>query len=195
MLALFRSMPIIALVLISGCAHKINLTPPLNTLDKGEKIELIQKNVGYYISNEDRLKEVETSGGGGDKVKYTPYVDIEPALKYVLSNTFANVYKISSLDDFNFIEAKNISYIFVPSITTESSSSSAFTWPPTDFSISLQCRAINSVGDNIWEREVQGKGHAEYEQFKHDFSLSARKAIINALLKLEVEIRNSEELK
>ncbi len=155
----------------------------------------ILKNAGYYISDENRAKEVITPGGGGDKVKYTLYADIEPALKHALSNIFSNVYTVPSLDDFNFITSNNISYVFVPSITTDSSSDSAFTWPPTDFSVSLQCYAIDSTGANIWETTVQGEGHAEFEQFKHDFSLSARKAVKNVLLKLESEISKAEELK
>ena len=72
-------------LLLMGCAHKINLTPPLNTLDKQSLTESL-KNVGYYISAEDKAKEVTTPGGGGDKVKYTTYADLEPALKHALDN-------------------------------------------------------------------------------------------------------------
>ncbi|MES9904188.1 MAG: hypothetical protein ABW168_16135, partial [Sedimenticola sp.] len=62
---IFKSISIIVLILISGCAHQINLTPPLNTLDK-ENMRSILKNAGYYISDENRAKEVITPGGGGD---------------------------------------------------------------------------------------------------------------------------------
>jgi hypothetical protein len=32
------------------------------------------KKAAYYISDEDRAREVTTPGGGGDKVRYFPYI-------------------------------------------------------------------------------------------------------------------------
>lgn len=194
MSSVFKTMSILAFVFITGCAHQINLTPPLNTLDK-DNITPISKNVGYYISDENRLKEVESPGGGGDKVKYTPYADLEPALKYALDNVFTSVYEVPSLSDSDFIKSNDISYIFVPMITTDSSSDSLLTWPPTDFTVSLLCRAVDSTGASVWETTIQGQGHAEFDQFKHDFSLAARKAAKEALLKLEDEISKTEVFK
>ena len=177
-----------------GCAHKINLTPPLNTLDmKG--INPIAKNVGYYISPEDKAKEVETPGGGGDKVKYTPYADLEPALKQALDNIFVDVQPIESLENKAFLDDNGISYVFIPKFTTNSSSSSVFTWPPTDFSISMTCSATDAAGNKVWESTVEGKGHAEFSEFKHDLSLSARRAAKELFVKFEEEIDQTDTLK
>lgn len=189
-----KNLSILFLLVVTGCAHQINLTPPLNTLDS-DNLASIAKSVGYYISEQDRAKEVETPGGGGDKVKYKPYSDLEPALKHALANIFSDVHSVPSLDNRDYIQSNNITYIFVPTIKTDSSSDSILTWPPTDFSISLQCRALNEAGSTVWETSVEGKGHAEFEQFKHDFSLSARKAAKEALLKLEQEISKAEVFK
>jgi len=56
------------LLLTCACAHSITITPGLDALPApaGARIE---KNVGYYIAPENLAKQVETPGGGGDKVK------------------------------------------------------------------------------------------------------------------------------
>ncbi len=178
----------------AGCAHQINITPPLNTLEAKDIVK-IDKTVGYYISPVDRFKAVETPGGGGDKVKYLPYRESEPALKQVLSNLFSNVVSISSLDDKEFITSNNVAYVFVPTIGTDSASDSAFTWPPTRFTMNLDCRAVDSSGATVWQTKVTGQGNAEFSEFKHDMSLSARRASRSAFLRLQEEIGLAKEFR
>lgn len=172
---LLRSIVIGSAMLAVGCAHQINITPPLNTLDGNNAVKS-NKTVGYYISPADRAKEVETPGGGGDKVKYLPYPESEPALNKVLTNLYTEVVLVPSLDDKQFIANKKIDYIFVPSIQTDSGSDSSFTWPPTRFSMTLNTKAIGPNGNEIWKKSVTGQGKAEFDEFKHDFSLAARRA-------------------
>lgn len=184
---LLRMLSVSFLFIAFGCAHQINITPPLNPLDK-EKVVTINKNVGYYISTEDRSKEVVTPGGGGDKVRYFPYKECEPALKKVLSNIFSEVHSLSSLNDKQFVTSNNISYIFEPKIDTDSASSSAFTWPPTSFTVSLDCKAIDINGKVIWQKKTKGLGEAAFSEFKHDHALAAKRAVLNAFKALQVEI-------
>src|SRR5688572_3047398 len=112
----------VALLLV-GCAHRINISPPLNTLGPGNAGR-IDKTVGYYISAADKAKEIVTPGGGGDKVKYLPYEESEPALKQVLANIFSKIVPVPSLEDKQFITTNEIVLIFIPSIATDSSSDS-----------------------------------------------------------------------
>jgi len=179
---------------VVGCAHQINITPPLNTL-QAKDIVKIDKAVGYYISAADRTKEVETPGGGGDKVKYLPYQESEPALKQVLSNLFTKVVSIPSLDDKQFIASNNVAYVFVPALETDSASDSSFTWPPTKFTVNLDCRAVDSSGATVWQTKVGGQGYAEFSEFKHDMSLSARRASRDAFLRLQQEISSAKEFR
>lgn len=192
MRTLSRVAVIAAALVAAGCAHQINITPPLNTLD-GTSAKKVDKTVGYYISPADRAKEVTTPGGGGDKVKYLPYQESEPALTKVLSNTFTKVVAIPSLDDKQFIAGNKIAYIFVPTIETDSSSESAFTWPPTKFSVTLDCKAVDASGAMAWQKKIKGEGQATFDEFKHDFSLSARRASKNAFLSLQQEISAAKE--
>lgn len=182
------------MLLGAGCAHQIDISPPLNSLD-GKGAAKVNKTVGYYISPEDRAKEVTTPGGGGDKVKYFPYRKSEPALNKILSNIYAKVVAVPSLADKQFIASNNIAYVFVPTIETNSSSSSFTTWPPTDFSVSLECKATNNGGSTVWQKTVKGEGKAEFAEFKHDFSLAGRRASKDAFAKLQQEIQATRELK
>ena len=180
---------------LGGCAHQINITPPLNNIkaDGGAKIE---KNVGYFISAQDMAKEVVTPGGGGDKVKYLPYKELEPALKKTLESVFNSATAVPSLEDKAFMAANNISYVFVPSIETNSSSTSAFTWPPTDFEVKIEAKAYNGAGAVSWRsKPIKGVGKASFGEFKHDFSLAGRRAALDAMNKLKTELHATPALK
>jgi len=187
---LIRVIAISTLIFTIGCGHQINITPPLNTLD-AVGISKIEKNVGYYISPNDLSLEVTTPGGGGDKVEYFPYKESEPALNKILSNIFAKVYPLASTDDKQFLLSNDISYIFIPQIESNSSSDSLFTWPPTNFTVSIDCKALDSSGSIMWQKTVKGEGNAEFAEFKHDFSLAAKRAEKDAFLMLQEEILKS----
>lgn len=187
---LIRVIAISTFIFTIGCGHQINITPPLNTLD-ADGISKIEKNVGYYISPSDLSLEVTTPGGGGDKVKYFPYKESEPALNKILSNIFAKVYPLTSIDDKQFLLSNDISYVFIPKIESNSSSDSAFTWPPTNFTVSIDCKALDSSGSIMWQKTVKGEGNAEFAEFKHDFSLAAKRAEKDAFLMLQEEILKS----
>lgn len=177
-----------------GCAHPINITPSLDTYTS-EGITKVEKNVGYYISPYDLAKEVVTPAGGGDKVKYLPYKESEPVLKKVLSNRFANVFMISSLEDREFILSNKITYIFVPTIETNSSSRSSWIWPPSDFSISINCKGMDSSGNEIWQTTVRGESHLGLPQVYRDHALAAKIATQDVFSALFQEIVKAESLR
>lgn len=187
---LLLSLPLILLV---GCSHPMVITPYIENLPI-ENDKKVNKNVGYFISKADRSRRVTTPGGGGDEVEYSPYKDIESALHKILINVYKDAYKLKSATDANEIKEKNISYVFIPKIVTHSSSPSFLTWPPTDFSIELTTKTLNKKGQEIWSNKTTGKGHAEYEEFISDFSLSARRASEKVFKKLQKEIESSKQL-
>lgn len=186
---------LVALALLtSACAHPIVITPDTAKLDRGN-VKQSSKTVGYYISEADRKLEVTTPGGGGDKVTYKPYAQLEPALQKVLSNKFRRVYSLSRPDDSAEIRQKGISYVFIPAVSTESSSKSAFTWPPTNFSVTLNCRAVDNSGKTIWQKNIVGKGEAEFKEFKLNYSLSAQRASLNTFKMLEQELNKEPKFR
>ena len=185
---------LVAVMFVSGCAHVINITPPLNTLS-GDGVTKINKTVGYYISPQQRALKVSTPGGGGDKVDYFPYAESEPALKQILGNVYGSAVALSSPNDKAELERNNVAYVFIPTITTTSKSSSALTWPPTHFTITLDCKATNASGAAAWNGKVTGSGEAVFDDFKHDFSLAARRASKDAFNQLQKAIVAAPELK
>jgi len=178
------------LLLTCACAHPIVITPSLDALT-APGVGRIEKNVGYYISPENLAKQVETPGGGGDKVKYFPYKESEPALKQVLSNVFGEVHPLPTPNPAEFIAAKNIAYIFIPTITTDSSSRSAWIWPPSDFTVALDCRATDGAGKVIWETSLKAEAHVGLPEIKRDRSLAGKEAIKEAFLELQKRIVKS----
>jgi hypothetical protein len=185
------------IVIVSGCAHPIHLTPNLDNL-RMTNVEVenkINKNVGYHISKQDRAIEVITPGGGGDKVSYYPYEDTEGALITILLKVFNHVYSIPLINQTAFIQEKNISYIFKPSIKTNSSSDSLLTWPPTHFTFELTCTATDPSGNEVWSKKVKAEGNAEYNEFKENFSLSARRASEEAFKLMLAELLNANYFK
>ncbi len=180
--------------LLVGCAHQIQITPDVAQL-KAQEVVPIERNVGYFISTADRELLVTTPGGGGDKVSYYPYKELEPALFKVLSNVFRRAYPVSSPTDAAALAAKDIAYVFVPVIQTDSSSESAFTWPPTKFKVELACRALDRDGKTIWEQRVVGEGAATFDEFKSDFPLAARRASLKAMSELQKQLSASTVLR
>lgn len=183
---------IVGTMLLSGCSHQIQLNPKTDGFKISE--HKVNKTVGYYISDADRLKKVTTPGGGGDKVSYTPYKDVETALYTVLSNKFSQVYLVKSLDDKTFIKDNEIALVFLPSIETNSSSSSMLTWPPTKFTVNLSCKAIDADGNTVWEKVISSEGEAEFDEFKSDFSLAARRATEKLFIKFANELESVDVL-
>ncbi len=187
-----KFLSIYSFIILTGCAHSIQVNPDLAKLRNIESASASDKTVAYYISKENLAAEVITPGGGGDNVKYKPYADTQGALNTVLLKKFAKVYSVESLEDKAFIKEKGISYIFVPHLVTNSSSSSLVTWPPTEFTIKLECNALDENGNTVWGAIVNSTGNAKYSEFKKDFSLSARRASENAFTTFLQELDQSE---
>ncbi len=183
---------LLSVITLVGCAHPITITPNLSTIDRKD-VTPIDKNAGYFISDQDRENKVITPGGGGDKVEYTPYKDIEPALQKVLSNLFAKVYKVPSPEDTKFIADNDLAFVFVPRVQTTSSSSGIMTWMATDFTLILDCKAIDRSGKVVWEDSISKSGHAEFNEMMEtgDYQLSSRRASEAVFLSLQEQLNSN----
>jgi len=180
-------------LMLTGCAHPIVISPTRSI--QNVDMALIKKNVAYVMTDADRNKQVETGGGGGDKVTYFPYRDLEKAIRDALRSIYADVYVIKSQNDIEDINAKDISYIFTPEISTSSSSDSLFTWPPTSFSIEMACNVLDASGNIIARLRVVSNGSANFSEFKTDFGLSGRRAADILSEKFSIEVKNNAKLR
>lgn len=184
-----------AAAVLVGCAHPIVITPDISRIERDSSAQPIKKGVAYYIAEDVRTREVTTPGGGGDNVSYVPYRDIETGFYKMLTNVFGSVTKLKSPADAQAIKANNVAYIVTPTITTNSSSPSPFTWPPTQFYVELTCDVADASGKKIWGTKVMGEGKAEFEEFKSDFSLSGKRGSQDALLKMQRAMLDAPELR
>ncbi len=186
---------LLACVFLFGCAHPITMTPDLSALSATGGKQVIDKQVGYYMPDALRSQEVTTPGGGGDKVRYFPYRDIEPGFYKALSEAFRGVTKIVDPKDVAAVKSSGISLLITPEIRTSSSSSSAFTWPPTEFTVNLVCAITDPSGKPVETIKVTGEGRAEFAEFKSNFSLAAVRATNDALSKLIKALNDSSVLR
>lgn len=171
-------------LLTVGCAHPIVVSPSIAMIESGGKSHSrIQKNVGYYIDNEAIKKEVVTAGGGGDSVRYYPYRDIEEAFSKMIATVFEKSIKLKTPTDSEAISSNNLNYIIKPTLVTNSSSSGYFTWPPTNFTVDLNCEIRDVTGKLIDNSSVVGQGQAVTGEVLSDHSIAGKRAMEDALLK------------
>lgn len=184
----------VSVLFITGCAHKIQIQPDTIQLDPVNNSQKIQATAGYYISPELKNKEVITPGGGGDRVRYNPYKDLEGGFQKVLKNSFVNVKELSS-NQAMYTSQQNVDYIISLDIETNSSSASMFTWPPTWFGVSLNTEIFNTKTKKIERISVKGEGTATYSTFIFNKGKSGQNASLQALQKLQTSLIESDYFK
>ena len=192
---LANGLALLSCALLFGCAHPITMNPDLAAVSAPAGSRVIDKSVGYHIPEALRQVEVTTPGGGGDKVRYFPYRDIEPGFYKVLSESFRSVTKVQNPKDFGALKSGGIALLITPEVKTNSSSDGALTWPPTQFSVTLICTIVDQDGKSMQTLTASGEGAATFSEFKSNFSLAAVRASNDALAKLLKAIGESAELR
>jgi len=193
--SLLRSIFIFAIaLLLSACAHPINITPTL-TPQRSDQEAFSIKVAGYVMTDLDRGKETISSGGGGDKVSYFPYRDLESGIRGALRSLYKDVIVVSSSSDITAIKRDGIDIVYVATIDTSSSSSSIFTWPPTEFTVELLSTVTDAQGVYLASLRAKGQGTASFSEFKEDFGLAGKRAAKEMLDDFINQIRANQQLK
>lgn len=191
---LTRWMMLLCALFLTACAHPISIAPDLSRLEPAA-LPAKRGTVGLYISPEDKARQVTTPGGGGDKIAYYPYRDLESGIFKILGNVYERVILVLSPKDVEALAKDGVSVVARPQIITQSSSESVVTWPPTLFQVQLSCTLTDISGTKIAETFVTGTGNAEFSEFKSDFSLAAKRASEDALKKTQSAIIAEKALK
>lgn len=182
----------LAVLAIAGCAHPISVTPSPAALVRTASVSSkISASVGYYISPTATATEVTTAGGGGDNVRYFPYRDIEAGLQKVLSNVFSSVVKLASVGDNSDGKRNPVDFVLTPELVTTSGGSGFFTWPPTSFTADLATNVRDADGKLLTSIRVVGSGSAETSERLPEHGIAGRRAMEDALLKLQASLLES----
>lgn len=184
---------IVSMVLF-GCAHPIALNPDMEKINNAGGV-VIDRQVGYHIPDAARTTEVTTAGGGGDKVRYFPYRDLEAGFYKALSSVFKGVTKVADPKDSTTLAASGVTMLIIPEITTTSFSDSVVTWPPTQFTVTLNCRLLDVQGQELKAVRVQGEGRATFDEFKGNLSLAAVRASDDSMVKLVKALAERPDLR
>jgi hypothetical protein len=181
---------LIALANLIGCAHSIDVSPNnSNIVRESNSTAKINAGVGYFIPLENLNLQVTTPGGGGDRVKYNPYRDMEAGYQTMLTNVFQKVVRVSSADSADEMSRSGVDFVITPDVITNSGSAGLFTWPPTNFSVDLTSTIRNSSGVTIAAPRVLGNGQvAGYSEFRSDFGLAGRRAMEDALIRMQAAL-------
>lgn len=182
-----RLVLLLTALFLGACAHPINISP--KSLDAQGKPE-IGKSVAYLISAQDRDLEVTTDGGGGDKVRYFPYRDLESGIYQVLNSIFSRTTLVRSLGDEAILSKNEVTLVMVPRIKTSSSSDGLFTWPPTQFSVAIEYQFQDRAGNLVYKNIVMGDGRGTFAEFSAagDFAIAGRRASEDVLTKLRAQL-------
>lgn len=172
------------LLALGGCAHPIQLVPePAQLVGQGGA-DKIDRPVVLVVTDAQLSQEVVSPGGGGDKVSYKPYKDLQTGMYIALGEVFTRASLANGPSDPR-IGTDPATVVVTPTITTTSYSPSLFTWPPTIFTITLEFAFREASGARaLTTVRVQGEGRAEFDEFKSDFSLSSKRAAQDALTRM-----------
>jgi hypothetical protein len=122
------------------------------------------------------------------------YRDLEAGIYKAMSEVFTNVVKLDSPTDARLAK-EGVQLVIVPKITTNSSSDSLLTWPPTQFTIDLVCKVTDRAGAPVTELQAGATGRSEFSEFKSDFSLSSKRAAQQAMSQLVKALEAAPELR
>ena len=113
-----RLIAILGVCALAACAHPVRISPQLDMAR--ETSRLIDARVGYRITDAQRTQEVTTPGGGGDKISYVPYRDLEPGFYQTLASVFSAVFVVPEAEVEAFVREKQLRFVFTPAIRTSS---------------------------------------------------------------------------
>lgn len=178
---------------LAGCAHPISVGS--DTTPARIEARLVQKTVAYAMTDAQRATQAITPGGGGDRLSYFPYRDLEKSIREALRAVYQDVVVVPSATDAAAINASGAALVFTPEIKTDSGSPSPFTWPPTYFTTEVSCVVTDPAGIEVTRVKASGRGDAEFSEFKGEFGLSAKRAATAMSAHMSSEILKNEKLR
>ncbi|MBS0344724.1 MAG: hypothetical protein JSS56_29825, partial [Proteobacteria bacterium] len=153
--------------------------------------QLIQKKVAYVMSAGDSGKQVYAPGTSGDIASR----QLEQSGLDALRAVYSDVVVVPSAKDSSGMQAAGIAYVFTPQIKADFSAPSPYRQPLTVFNTEVVCIVTNPEGSELTRVKANGAGKAEFDEFRYDPGLAARRASSDLSAKLSDEIRKNTLLR
>lgn len=183
MRVILKSVGLLLLAFVSSCTHAYNIAPDNNLLMEPEQEPLELS--AHWAPSEAEMALLETrSAPAGDKIEYGPFRDLAASIDLVLSNCFATLES----------DPEQADLVFRVRIITTPGWGNGFIWPPTDFGIALDVKALDQSDEIVWERTVSGSGITGWGDMQGNFSLAGQIAAVQVLNELQASIMEAEEL-
>lgn len=178
-----------AVAALAGCASPASTGT--NASGAPTQGPLIQKKVAYVMSAGDSGRQVYAPGTSGDVASR----QLEQSGLDALRAVYTDVVVVPSAKDSAGIQAAGISYVFTPQIKADFSAPSPFAKPLTVFNTEVVCIVTNPAGSELTRVKANGAGKAEFDEFRYDPGLAARRASSDLSAKLSDEIRKNTLLR
>ena len=178
-----------AVAALAGCANTAS-TGTNSGVAQGQG-QLIQKKVAYVMSEGDSGRQVYAPGTSGDIASR----QLEQSGLDALRSVYADVVVVPSAKDTAGIQAAGIAYVFTPQIKADFSAPSPYSKPLTVFNTEVVCIVTNPAGSELTRVRANGAGKAEFDEFRYDPGLAARRASSDLSAKLGDEIRKNTLLR
>lgn len=180
-------------LLLVACAHPVSVQPDIRALTEaaGPRLPIA---LALHVAPEDSEREVTTAGGGGDSIRYFLYRDLEGAMVLALSRVFEKVVVVRRMLAGDELARDGFQLAVQPRFISASGSNSAFTWPPTFFSLSVTAAFIDAGGRTVSLIQESGSGKAEFAEFRTATGLAGQRAAADLLNRLAERLRKDPSL-
>lgn len=177
--------------MMAGCVHHVTIEPEVQPLQTQTKpSDRIKESVGVFIPVDLLHQEFVTPAGGGDKVGYFPYKDIQIGLEKMLANVYQTVRRVNGFDEIGK-GSDPVKYVVVPEIKTNSGTPSNVFWHPTFFTVSLTLGIFDEPQGLVAKPNVVGVGEAD--TISRTRSIAGERAMSDALQKMQSTLLAAKE--
>lgn len=172
---------------LAGCANPARMDSAGTRTDG----QLVQKKVAYVMADAGGNKQAYPPGASGGATNRA----LEQSGLDALRAVYADVVVVPSARDAAAIQAAGIAYVFTPQIKADFSAPSPYRQPLTVFNTEVVCVVTDPAGAEITRVKANGAGKAEFDEFRYDPGLAARRASTDLSAKLSDEIRKNDRLR
>lgn len=166
----------VSVLFLCGCTHQISIKPSQMQFNSGKKIN---SECGLVFSPSDTERLYKETGAGGDSYEYKAYSDLKFSYNVMLRQICDGTRNFDS-HDAAINQASPV--VFMPEIKEVRSKAGFFTWPPTEFYLSVRTKIFDATGEQLQLLNSTGKGNMTLMEMQGNFGSAGGQAVRNVLI-------------